>query len=150
MILDRIENLEDYELGGLFGKAIEFLRDNDLQALPVCKIKLAGGNIVVNVQEFTGKEEADCRMEAHRDFADIQIVYGGDETMGWKPADNCKDILTPYNEEKDVEFYKDKADSFVHVHSGQAAVFFPTDAHQPGIAPGQKYKKIIVKVRVRF
>ena len=113
MILDRIENLEDYELGGLFGKAIEFLRDNDLQALPVCKIKLAGGNIVVNVQEFTGKEEADCRMEVHRDFADIQIVYGGDETMGWKPADNCKDILTPYNEEKDVEFYKDKADSFV-------------------------------------
>lgn len=151
MILDKLENLEDYELGGLFERAIEFLCDNDLQSLPPCKIKVLGNDLVVNILDFSGKEEKDCRMEAHRDFADIQIVLGGgEEMMGWKPTDDCKDILTPYNEEKDVEFYKDKADSFVHVKSGQAAIFFPSDAHQPGIAPGQHYRKIIVKVKVRF
>ncbi len=150
MILDKLENLEDYELGGLFPRAIEFLRDNDLISLPPCKIKLLGGDLVVNIQDFDGKEEKDCRMETHRDFADIQIVLGGgEERMGWKSADDCKDILVPYNEDKDVEFYNDKADSFVTVRSGQAAIFFPTDAHQPGIAPNQHYRKIIVKVKVR-
>ncbi|MBQ8100597.1 MAG: YhcH/YjgK/YiaL family protein [Paludibacteraceae bacterium] len=150
MILDKLENLEDYELGGLFGRAIAFLRDNDLQSLPACKIKVQGDDLVVNIQDFAGKEEADCRMEAHRDFADIQIVLGdGEERMGWKAQDDCKEVLTAYNEEKDVEFYKDKADSFVTVHAGQAAIFFPTDAHQPGIAPGRHYRKVIVKVKVR-
>ena len=150
MILDNIENLEYYELGGLFPRAIEFLRDNDLMSLPPCKIRLLGDDLVVNVQDFNGKEEKDCRMEAHRDYADIQIVLGGgEETMGWKATDDCKNVLTPYNEEKDVEFYEDKADTMFKVGSGQAAVFFPTDAHQPGIAPGMHYRKIIVKVKVR-
>lgn len=150
MILDKLENLEDYELGGLFPHAIAFLRDNDLMSLPACKIKLHGGALVINIQDFNGKEEKDCRMEAHKDFADIQIVLGGgEELMGWKPTDNCKEILTPYNEDKDVEFYADKADTFVQVKSGQAAIFFPTDAHQPGIAPGKQYRKIVVKVKVR-
>lgn len=150
MILDKLEKLEDYELGGLFPRAIEFLRDNDLTSLPPCKIKVVGNDLVVNIQDFSGKEEKDCRMEAHRDFADIQIVLGGgEEKMGWKSIDSCTEILTPYNEQKDVEFYSDKADTFVTVRSGQAAIFFPTDAHQPGIAPGQHYRKIIVKVKVR-
>ena len=150
MILDKLENLEDYELGGLFPRAIEFLRDNDLMSLPPCKIKVAGNDLTVNIQDITGKEEKDCKMESHRDFADIQIVLGGGvEKMGWKATDDCKEILTPYNEEKDVEFYSDAADTFVNVKSGQAAIFFPTDAHQPGIAPGQHYRKIVVKVKVR-
>ena len=150
MIVDKLENLEYYELGGLFPRAIEFLRDNDLMSLPPCKIRLLGGDLVVNIQDFDGKEEVDCRMEAHRDFADIQIVLGGgEEKMGWKATYDCKNVLVSYNEEKDVEFYSDEADTFVTVRSGQAAIFFPTDAHQPGIAPGQHYRKIIVKVKVR-
>jgi beta-galactosidase beta subunit len=34
------------------------------------------------------------------------------------------------------------------VPAGHFTVFFPEDAHQPGIAPGKEYRKLIVKARV--
>lgn len=147
MILDKLENLGNYELGENFRVAESFLRQNDLMSLPACKIKLKEGDVIVNIQDFEGKEESACRMEAHRDFCDIQIVMNGEETMGWKPQEDCREVTTPYNEDKDVEFYADKADAKFKVGPRQFAIFFPADAHQPGIAPGQKYRKIIVKVR---
>ncbi len=150
MILDKLENLGNYELGENFRKAEEFLRSNDLMGLPPCKIKVSGNDVVVNIQDFIGKEEEECRMEAHRDFCDIQIVMNGEELMGWKPQEDCKEVTTPYNEDKDVEFYADKADTLLRVGPRQFAIFFPTDAHQPGIAPGKTYRKIIVKVRDNF
>ena len=150
MILDKLENLGNYELGEKFHLAEEFLRNNDLMNLPPCKIKVSGNDVVVNIIDFTGKKEADCRMEAHRDFCDIQIIMNDEEEMGWKPQEDCKEIITAYNEEKDVEFYADKADAKIKVGPRQFAIFFPSDAHQPGIAPGRQYRKIIVKVRETF
>ena len=147
MILDKLENLGNYELGENFAIAEAFLKENDLMSLPACKIRVKGSDVVVNIQDFNGKEEENCRMESHRDFCDIQIVMNGKERMGWKTQENCTEVTNPYNEEKDVEFYADKADSFVDVGPRQFAIFFPTDAHQPGIAPGQQYRKIIVKVK---
>lgn len=149
MILDRLENLNDYVLGENFDCAYEFLKNNDLMSLPACKLRIKGDDVIVNIQDFKGKELAACRMEAHKEYADIQIVLGkGKEQMGWKPQVDCNEILTPYNEEKDVEFYKDKADTYLTVRGGQFVIFFPDDAHQPGIAPGQEYRKLLVKVRV--
>ena len=52
-----------------------------------------------------------------------------------------------HREGKDVEFYADKAAAKFVVPAGHFAVFFPTDAHQPGIAPGKQYRKIIVKAK---
>ena len=54
-----------------------------------------------------------------------------------------------YDEGKDVEFYGDKATAKFCVPAGHFAVFFPEDAHQPGIAPGKVYRKIIVKAKVQ-
>lgn len=147
MILDKLENLGNYELGENFRRAYEFLRDNDLSALPACKIRVWGNDVVVNIQDFKGKAEEDCRMEAHKDFCDIQIVLNGEEQMGWKPQEDCHDVTAAYNPEKDVEFYGDKASAMFNVGPRQFAIFFPSDAHQPGIAPGKEYRKIIVKVR---
>jgi YhcH/YjgK/YiaL family protein len=52
----------------------------------------------------------------------------------------------PYNSEKDLTFFADKAYNMLQIHPLEFAIFFPEDGHQPGIAQG-KLKKIIVKVR---
>jgi len=149
MILDKLENADLYfEAVPRFREFMQFFNSNDLEELPACKIKLMGNDLFVNILDFKGKAQADCKMEAHHDYIDIQIPLGDSEKMGWKAQEDCSDILTEYNEDKDVEFYKDPASAIVDVPQGHFAVFFPSDAHQPGIAPGKQYRKIIVKTRV--
>jgi len=149
MILDKLENADWYydSVPGL-KEFMQFYNDNDLEELPACKIYLDGKDLFVNILDFKGKEEAKCRMEAHRDYLDIQIPLGDDEIMGWKAQVDCQEISQEYDEGKDVEFYADKATAQFVVPKGHFAVFFPTDAHQPGIAPGKEYRKLIVKARV--
>jgi len=149
MILDKLENADWYydSVPGL-KEFMKFYNENDLEEMPACKIFLDGKDLFVNIVDFKGKEEAKCRMEAHKDYLDIQIPLGDDEIMGWKAQVDCQEVMQEYDEGKDVEFYADKATAKFTVPAGHFAVFFPTDAHQPGIAPGKEYRKLIVKARV--
>ena len=150
MILDKLENADWYfdNVPG-FAQFMKFFNDNDLEELPACKIKLDGDDLYVNILDFKGKEEASCKLEAHKDYIDIQIPLTGDETMGWKAQVDCQEIKSEYDEGKDVEFYGDEVVSKFNVPAGHFVVFFPSDAHQPGIADGKTYRKIIVKTRVQ-
>lgn len=149
MILDKLENADLYfDCVPGFERFMKFFNDNDLEAMPACKIKLDGNDLIVNINDFKGKEESQCRMEAHKDYLDIQIPLTENEIMGWKAQEDCEQITQEYDEGKDVEFYADAATTKFVVPAGHFAVFFPTDAHQPGIAPGKEYRKIIVKAKV--
>lgn len=148
MIIDTLKNGVKYaSVHPRFTKAFDFLLRNDLAALPAGKIELEGSDLVVNVVDITGKSAEEARMETHRDYIDIQVPIGQAETMGWKSTEKLIEITEPYNESKDVAFFGDKASIFLNIQPYEFAVFFPDDAHQPGISEGT-YRKIIVKVRV--
>lgn len=74
MILDKLENADWYfdSVPG-FAQFMKFFNENDLEELPACKIHLDGNDLYVNILDFKGKEEENCRMEAHKDYIDIQI-----------------------------------------------------------------------------
>jgi len=149
MILDKIENADLYfDSVPRFREFMQFYNSNDLEELPACKLKLMGDDLFVNILDFKGKAEKDCQLEAHRDYIDIQIPLGEDETMGWRAQEDCQQVTAEYDEGKDIEFYGDSAATKVVVPKGHFVVFFPSDAHQPGIAPGKSYRKIIVKTKV--
>lgn len=147
MILDTLKNAELYEsVHPLFKKAFDFLKSEDLANLPVGKIELQETDLFVNVVDITGKTAEQVKMETHNGYIDIQVPVGKAETMGWIAADRLKEPVEPYNAEKDIAFFADKASSFISVQPFEFAVFFPQDAHQPGISEGT-YRKIIVKVK---
>lgn len=149
MILDTLENAGLYEsVHPLFKKAFDFLRTEDLANLPVGKIELQGSDLFINVVDITGKTADEAKMETHNDYIDIQVPVGKAETMGWLAAHNLKSITSPYNSEKDITFFADKASNFILVQPFEFAVFFPQDGHQPGISEGT-YRKIIVKVKAQ-
>lgn len=150
MILDKLENADLYfdSVPG-FEKFMQFYEDNDLEELPACKIKLDGDDLIVNLLDFKGKAEKDCPLEAHKDYIDIQIPLTGTECMGWKAQVDCQSVSEEYDEGKDIEFYNDQPNTVVTVPAGHFVVFFPSDAHQPGIAPNRAYRKIIVKTKVQ-
>ncbi len=148
MILDTLKNAGLYEsIHPRFKKAFDFLLNTDLNALPFGKIELEGSDLFVNVVEVVGKSADDAKMETHECYIDIQVPVTAVETMGWIAVDNLLEPTESYNSTKDVAFFADKASNFICVQPNEFAIFFPQDAHQPGIAAGQ-HKKVIVKVLV--
>jgi biofilm protein TabA len=148
MILDSLENAGLYEsIHPRFKQAFDFLRSNDLVALPLGKVELDGKNIFVNVVDAEGRTTETARMETHNNYIDIQIPLEGVETMGWIAGKNLKTITDSYNSDKDVSFFADEASNFIAVRPMEFAIFFPTDGHQPQIFDGVA-KKLIVKVLV--
>ncbi len=148
MIVDTLENLEKYvSLNPLLAQVAEFLSVHDLRTLPEGKTELRGNDLRMNVSLARPKTKEEARLEAHRDFIDIQIPVSGTELMGYTPLKDCAPADAPYNETKDVTFFEGQAATYVTVEPGMFALFFPQDGHAPGVTP-EGLKKVVVKVRV--
>lgn len=147
MIVDTLENLEKYkEVNPLFPKVVEFLKTHDLSSLEIGKIELQGSDLFIKVAQAKPKTKEQAKIEAHKNYLDIQIPVSNTEVMGYTPLKDCKEA-TAYNVEKDVLFFGGLADSYLTVKPGMFAIFFPQDGHAPGVTP-DGLKKVIVKVRV--
>lgn len=149
MIFDSLENAEIYYgLGEKFQKAFEFLKTTDLENLPLEKIRIDGDDIFAIPQKYSTKEESEGKWEAHRKYIDIQYLVSGSENIGFVLVDYLEE-LEPYDDEKDVEFFSGEGD-YVQVHDGEFAVFFPDDAHKPGlkIESTEEVFKIVFKIKV--
>lgn len=148
MILDSLKSFSTYSsLNPLFQKAFEYLSNNDLSLAEPGKIVVDGEKLFINVQDIQGKTPEAAKMEGHKKYIDIQIVLKGNERMGWTAIENCKDEIEPYNSDKDIVFYKDKATSYIDVKPGEFVIFFPGDGHAPAIGNGP-IKKAIIKVLI--
>ena len=146
MIIDKLENIGMYaSVNPLFAQAIEFLKSTDLNAHELGKVVLKEDELFVNFAAARPKTKDDAKIETHNNFIDIQIPLTGTELMGYMPRTDLAEA--EYNAEKDVTFYPGHATDYLTVKPGMFAIFFPEDAHAPGVTEVE-LKKVIVKVRV--
>jgi biofilm protein TabA len=146
MILsDKKDMLRYVNLHPRFKTAFEFLAATDLAAHPIESHAIDGKNLYANFSSGKGKTKHDARLEAHRQYIDIQYLIEGDEEIGWKELDHCMEVQNPYKEEKDVMFYADAPETWLKLVPGQFAVFFPEDVHAPMVSEGN-VRKVVVKV----
>lgn len=149
MIFDAIENAEIYSgLGEKFKRAFEFIKSTDLKSFKDGKIEIDGENIFAIAQKYKTKNSDDGIWEAHRKYIDIQYMISGAENMGFVLADYLE-ISDKYNEADDVEILKGLGD-FVQVNEGEFVIFFPDDAHMPGlkIKENEEISKVVVKIKI--
>lgn len=151
MILDTLPNLALYsELSPRLSAAAVFVATNDLSSLPVGRVEIDGDDVYANVSEYETHEAAPERFEAHRAYADLQIVVSGAERVGVAPRTPCLPVVQPYDEARDVEFVRAEGEA-VTLRAGQFLVLFPHEAHQPGCHPAggpAQVRKVVVKVRL--
>lgn len=148
MILDMLENASHYsELNKGFSRAIEFLLRPDLKDLADEKYEIDGNRIYAIVSRTGGRLKENALLEVHEKYIDIQLIIDGTDEMGWKSKSTCSQPAIQYDEEKDVQLFKDVPDVWLACKSNTFAIFFPEDAHMPSIS-ANKLHKVVVKVAV--
>jgi biofilm protein TabA len=133
-----------------WNKAFAFLKDNDLSKLDLKRHDLDGDNLFVIVSEYNTKNPEDARFEAHRNYIDIQYVVSGSELIGIAPLASQDTVHQPYDSTKDIEFFSVKNGITAKATPANFFIFFPEDAHEPGlkIETNTPVRKVVVKVKI--
>ena len=134
-----------------WNKAFKFLATTDLKNIKTGKYELDGENLFASVSEYESKNEENVKIEAHKIYADIQYVISGEEQMGVLPLEKMNPFI-PYNDKHDIAFFKtDMTNYYRHADSSNFFIFFPNDAHRPGvkIVGNTPIKKVVIKVKLQ-
>jgi YhcH/YjgK/YiaL family protein len=151
VILDSLEHAALY--GGLhraFPKAFAWLASHD-PATADGRYEIDGPGLVAIVSRYRTAPAEEKKWETHRIHGDIQFMVEGSELIGYAKRDLLT-VRTPYNPEKDAEFYEPPAGipSRLRLDAGSFAVFLPQDGHQPGVqvAAPEAVHKVVIKFRL--
>jgi len=111
--------------------------------------ELPGGAYVVEMTYRT-KPRPEGFFETHRKYIDLQVLVAGDELMEVTDAAGLG-VTQAYDAAKDFTKHADTGlASVLRVRTGEAAVFWPEDAHMPSLAPKEPgvVRKAVIKVPV--
>lgn len=149
MIIDHIENAAAYGgLGERVRMALDYLAKTDVTELAPGRYEVDDDKVFALVQRYDTKPREKGVWEAHRRYIDLQYVASGIETMGYAPLGSLT-VSKPYAPEGDCELLEG-AGAFFDAAAGTFALFYPQDAHMPGLACGasQPVVKVVVKIAV--
>lgn len=148
MIYDTLDHLEQYQgLSPRLDRALELLRTIDFSSLEDGQYEVEGRDLFYSLQSYESKP-TNPTPEAHRDYIDIQFLVEGAEKIGVAPlADMTEEVEG--HPERDIWFYHGPVEE-ITLTKNRFAVFFPNDAHAPGVAPEQPAhcRKFLIKVHV--
>jgi YhcH/YjgK/YiaL family protein len=130
--------------------ALKWLAEEGWKEMPEGKIEIDGSRVYATRSVYTTKAFEDTKYEAHRRYADIQIVLEGRELILVCDPGNLKSTA-PYDPEGDFEFFTGNPSGThrIILNNPLAAILFPSDAHRPGITAEENpspVKKLVVKV----
>lgn len=131
-------------------KALEFLKNTDILALEPGEYPIEGRDIYVKVFDITSAPVEQTHPEVHEKYCDVQYWVNGRERFGYAP-DLGGNRVVAVKPEEDVRFYESVPnESFIQTQPGCFAIFFPYDAHRPGVCIDQPetFRKCVVKVSV--
>lgn len=146
MIIDRIQSLPDYAplLPGL-AEVHRFLADFDLRSSQPGRYAIDEPRLYAMLMHELGKSADHAKLEVHRQYADVQLLIDGEESLGWKPLADCATPVEDYDPGKDIRFFDDPPDTWVTLKPGQFILFGPDDAHAPLVAAAP-VRKLVAKI----
>lgn len=148
MILDALEYWRDYLWPSeRFHAGFEYLQKLDIQASEG-RHSIDGDNVYCMVQKYETTRREGHEFEAHREYADIQMLLAGEERILWAPV-NTLTVTKPYKPDIEFQALIPNPTELV-LRPGVFCVFFPRDAHAPCIAhiAPSPVQKAVVKVRI--
>ena len=130
MIYDKIENLSVYfDENSKFSKVEPVLKEFLNAPFDSGKIEIDGDNMWCNVAKYN-VEDNPIKYEAHKEYADVQIMVDGEENIGWANFNECT-VTEDFKEGCDIAFMDAPNGQLFALRKGYFMVFFPEDAHAP-------------------
>ena len=149
MVIDKIEHASlYYGLGERFQRALEWLAAVDPSALPVGeRVDIDGDELYATLFEVDTLPLEQCRLECHRNYADIQYLIEGEEAVCYALPDAPLTQLSEYT--PDIQFFTTDWDT-ITVRPGTFYIVWPQDLHAPRAARGSvgPVKWLVVKVKL--
>lgn len=140
-------------------EGIKFLKEADLDNLPLGRTEIDGDRVYANVMEYETHAAGEEVSESHKRYCDIHCVIRGQEMQACIPYSAGLPVKTPYNKEEDYALYAPAAMPFwadgsdfptkITVHSKELTIFAPGEVHTSAICPEtpEKIFKVVVKCR---
>ena len=133
-------------------RAFEYLRNTDFSQLADGRHDIEGDRMFIKLMRYQSKPYAECKAETHEKYADLLYIVSGEELFRWCVLDESMEVSEPYNEERDITFYKElKDESVCRLGPDYFVLLGPSDVHRPyEEIPGeaQPIVKVVVKIRL--
>ena len=144
MIVDKLENADKYDVIPDYAK--EFIK-NLSKDTPLGRIELKNSDYV-NVETYTTKTHDKCLFEAHRKYADIQILLTGIERLDY--SDKEMIVVEPYDEKRDIAFFNGDETKKVILDGTNFVLLMPNELHRPQMCSDipQDVKKAVIKLKI--
>jgi YhcH/YjgK/YiaL family protein len=99
------------------------------------------------VTEGPTKDFDKSAWESHRNYIDLHYVIKGKEKIGAASVATAT-VTNPYDASKDIANYNTEGKFYV-AEPGEFFLFFPSDAHRPGIKTdgSDSDKKLVIKIK---
>jgi YhcH/YjgK/YiaL family protein len=133
-----------------WNKAFAFFKDSNFATMEIKRYEIDDDNVFALLSEYLTKSEEEARYEAHQRYADIQYVASGKELIGIAPLSAKNEILQPYDSTKDIMFLSVNEIINHKATPDRFFIFFPDDAHRPGLRDGDStlVRKVVIKVKL--
>lgn len=146
MIFAELKDLYKYDISQ---EVAAFLKQLSAES-PAGRYEIKDG-VYANIDEYATKNHENCDLEAHKKYADIQLLLEGEERIDFTNICDL-DVKIPYDENRDVMFFNlpEKVNT-LYLKPGNFALFYPEDAHRPQMNSSEissKVKKVVVKILV--
>lgn len=133
-----------------YAAAFEYLQKTDFKQKEPGRVDIKPNNeMYATLSANKAKLCEDGKIEAHRLYTDIHYLVEGHETIGSHEAKGLE-VVDPYKEANDVEFFKPGQYRKLELKPGEFAVFEPGQGHLPGCGKDTSavIRKVVVKCRV--
>jgi YhcH/YjgK/YiaL family protein len=131
---------------GLWQKVFTWLSNINIDTLPAGKYPIDGDAAFASITEGPTNEFNKTTWESHRNYTDLQYIIKGREKIGVSPVNKAA-VTKPYSDKRDVANYRAEG-SYHTAMPGIFYLFFPQDAHRPGIKVSgyPVVKKLVIKI----
>ena len=144
MIYDTLSHLGNYSCIPHVQEIVHFLAGPDISPPGQGTHLIRGKDVFLKKSRYCLNDSRNPPFEAHRRYADLQVVTEGREIIRTVfPPDAT--TISPYNEEEDIEFFSAEAKSVDFILQENRFLFLsPGEIHQPGCICGN-YSGNVVK-----
>ena len=148
-IFDLNKTIDDEQK--IIKKCLRFLMHNGKSAIPNGKYAVDENGIILIVTEYMTHPIENSKWEAHKEYADLQVVLEGEDYIDISDLDTME--IGDYHAKEDYLECKGEAMHTLRLNKNVCVLLLPEDAHIPGISINDNpaaVKKAVFKIPIRY